>query len=547
MTNLMNTTLIIVLILLVVLIVLYYFGFLTYTAADLPPFSDLKYAIEPSVLKEAKRDYNKIISIVFSVLNNQTNDLNNEALDGPLDGPMPQVIQSIQEELSPMLTIIASKYTPEVRGKLIKYFVIKHLKIILDNYYLGPPMYFPIPDIPYLSIKAFPFVYHAKRRAGAKPARASTLAPLKYFKKDIPKNIRSEVLSLYDDIIKRYMRAFNRSVQGLTDLNYTTIKTIDFSKTLKKYGPMIARDFQSIKKLYGANVSRVIQAIFSHNLLPLLNNFYKGPPINLYIPTSIPSNPQLISINFPNTNANNIIKVEPGCDKNLVLQTTIIDKQKNLVFNECVKPSGRDLSKVSIHPIDCPPGYLLQTTLVDPSKNSKMYECVPITKNITSSMINPLVLPSMPSMPPMPSMPTMPSMPSMYSRPVSPPRVSGMAVAGAAGMAAGMATRPVSPPRIPGIPAMSSRPVSPPRIPGMPAMSSRPVSPPPMPTRSITPPKMSPKPDYPRVASSPRIPLQKEPQKMIYKTNVSSPARQLSTSMPSSSSITSSSSDYKRK
>ena len=64
--------LVIVLTLLVVLIGLHWAGFFTYTPADLPPFSDIAYAIDPSILKEAKRDYNKIIDTIFAVLNTQT-------------------------------------------------------------------------------------------------------------------------------------------------------------------------------------------------------------------------------------------------------------------------------------------------------------------------------------------------------------------------------------------------------------------------------------------------------------------------------------------
>jgi hypothetical protein len=38
-------------------------------ASDLSPFNDIKYAIEPSVLKDASQDYNSIVKEVFNVLN----------------------------------------------------------------------------------------------------------------------------------------------------------------------------------------------------------------------------------------------------------------------------------------------------------------------------------------------------------------------------------------------------------------------------------------------------------------------------------------------
>ena len=56
MDNLIVMTLLIVLVLLLVVIALHYVGAFKLRPADLPPFSDIKYAIEPSVLKQAKQD-----------------------------------------------------------------------------------------------------------------------------------------------------------------------------------------------------------------------------------------------------------------------------------------------------------------------------------------------------------------------------------------------------------------------------------------------------------------------------------------------------------
>jgi len=369
--------LIILLVLLVVLIVMYYLGYFTYTASDLPPFSDLSYAIDPSVLKEAKRDYNKLINTVFNVLNNQTQLLNNSVFDS-VAGP-PPLISAIEEELQPLYARFAEKYTPEIRGKLIKYFVCKHIKVLLDNYYLGPHIYIAVPDIPMFNIKAFPFTYDAKRRPGTKPAKGSSIAPFKYFAKNIPDNIRPKVAALYDDILKRYMRAFNKAVVKLPELNMQTIMTININSTLQRYSKMIARDLETIQKLFGANVSRTVQAILTHNLLPLLNKYYKGPAINLAIPLTVPSNPHIVLVNFPNTSSSNIIQVEPGCPPNQVLQTTVLDKEKGIIVNECILPTNRDLTKISTVPLECPAGQALQTTLIDVKKNVKSYECVAAT------------------------------------------------------------------------------------------------------------------------------------------------------------------------
>ena len=332
MSKLIIVSLVVVLVLLVVLITLYYFGFFNSRASDLPPFSDISYAIEPSVKKMAKKDYNRIIATVFSVLNNQL--LNDGKAD--LMSPGSPVIAAIQEELEPLLEKISKKYTPELRAKIVKYFVCKHLVVLLDNFYLGPHIYVTVPDIPWLNIRAFPFVYDAKRVPGVKPARASKLAPFKYFAKNIPVSIRAKVASLYDDILRRYMRAFNRAVSNLPELNWQTLQSINMNSIMQRYSIMMKKDMDTIQLLFGANIARVIKQIFIVNVLPILNMYYKGPAINLSIPATIPTNPHIISINFPNTNQADIIKVQPGCPDNQVLQTTIIDKEKGLKSYECI-------------------------------------------------------------------------------------------------------------------------------------------------------------------------------------------------------------------
>jgi hypothetical protein len=379
MSNLIVMTLLIVLVLLLVVIALHYVGAFKLRPADLPPFSDIKYAIEPSVLKQAKQDYNKIIDTIFSVVNNQTQLIDNDTLQLN-GGGQPPLVAAIEEELRPLLATISKKYTPDVTAKLLKYFALKHIKVILDNYYLGPNIYFAVPDMPMFNIKAFPFVYEAKRKPGMKPRKGSTIAPFKYFTKNIPDRIRPQVSKLYDDLLKRYMRAFNKSVAHLPELNINTVKTIDINKTLKKYSPMMIRDFETVHRLFGANVARTVKAILVHNFLPLLNRFYKGPAINFTLPLTVPSNPHIVLINFPNTNKDDIIKVVRGCPKHQVLQTTYLDKEKGIVQHECVFPTTRSLSNLSTKKIDCPSGKSLQTTLIDIKNNIKVYECVEPTK-----------------------------------------------------------------------------------------------------------------------------------------------------------------------
>jgi len=380
--------LVIVLTLLVVLIGLHWAGFFTYTPADLPPFSDIAYAIDPSILKEAKRDYNKIIDTIFAVLNTQTALIDNNVSENNPNAQHP-LMAALDEELNPVMDRIAKKYTADVKARLLKYFVLKHIRVILDNYYIGPHIYIAVPDLPEFNIKAFPFTYDAKRRPGMKTKKGSTIAPFKYFAKNIPEKIRPQVAALYDGILKKYMRAFNKVVSELPEVNLKTIQTIDMNRQLKRYGPMIAKDFETIQKIFGANVSRTIKAIFVQNLLPLLNKFYKGPAINYVLPITVPSNPQIVLINFPNTNKENIIRVVPGCPKGLVLQTTVIDKIKGIVNNECILPTTKDYSKLSTKEIECPAGQALQTTLMDSKRNIRIYECV-----VPRRVVQPQVLPT---------------------------------------------------------------------------------------------------------------------------------------------------------
>jgi hypothetical protein len=288
-------------------------GFFTYKASDLSPFKDFDYAIEPSLKKQAKRDYNKIVDVIFYVLNSQTRKLDNSQILKLSSNGVPPIIEELNKELKPLLDELSEKYTPKIKGKLIKYFVCKHIIAILDNYYIGPHIYIEVPDMPYYGIKAFPFIYDAKRVPGSKPGKGSKIAPFKYFVHNIPADIRNDVTKLYDNLLRKYMRILNSLVSKLREVNNRTLMAIDWNSFMIYNTIDIQDDLFKIQRIIGLNSSSLLQSILMTNVLPILNKYYKGPSINFTIPASIPANPHLLSVNFPNTDKNRIFTVVPGC------------------------------------------------------------------------------------------------------------------------------------------------------------------------------------------------------------------------------------------
>ena len=192
---------------------------------------------------------------------------------------------------------------------------------ILDNYYLGPPINIDIPDIPSYYIKGFNFTYEAKRVKGTIPINGSNLAPFKYFIHNIPLNIRDSVIALYDHLLRKYMRILNNLVSKLTVVNMQTLYSINWNEFIQKNIIVIQEDLLKIQRIFGTNIADLIKSILMVNVLPILNKFYKGPSINLIIPVNIPSTPQLLTINFPNINPENIFTVEQGCMNGEMIQT----------------------------------------------------------------------------------------------------------------------------------------------------------------------------------------------------------------------------------
>jgi hypothetical protein len=311
MSQVLIIIILVILVILVGLIGLYlsgFFGSSQKNPSDLHPFVDFAEIIEPSLLPEAKKDYNKIILKVFEIINSQPYllDDNSEKLFGPI----------MQSQMAPIFAELSKKYTPAVGAKLFKYFVLKHLTVILDNYYTGPPIKIDIPlslvplNMPFLQngpMKDFvyeliPFHFEYTSKVTSKRANASTLAPYKYFVYNIPKDIRDEVAHLYDNIVDRYIGIFNNVVAPLTEVNLDTIKTLNLGPVFLQVGPLIQEDIAKIQKLVGENLPRFIIKAYNENILPFLTNYYKGPGIftggPLFLP--LPAGPQKVNIIYPN-------------------------------------------------------------------------------------------------------------------------------------------------------------------------------------------------------------------------------------------------------
>ena len=294
--------LIITLILLVILIALYLFGYFSYRPSDYRPFNEVVDIFEPKMLKEAKKDYNATILDFFRIINEQSEVLTRSNYnDYKLE---------IHELMLPTTLKLQRKYTPKLWGKLFKYFACKHLTILLDNYYTGPPINMLIPSIPSLHIDSFPFIY--KSKTTGKVVNASTLAPFKYFIYNIPNDIKDEFTKLYDNMIDKYANILNTTLSKLKEVNINTIRTIDFKTLFINNKLILKEDLSKIEILFGKNYVKILRKIFNKNILPLLDNFYKGPGINLSGSINVANNPQIITINYPNKDKNSIFVSTPG-------------------------------------------------------------------------------------------------------------------------------------------------------------------------------------------------------------------------------------------
>ena len=294
---------IIVLVLLVVIIAYWYMNKVTISSlpSDMHPFSDLAQLIDPSVLPDAKDDYNDIILTLFDVINKQAKVLSLPNL--------PEYNKAIVSAMAPKLKKFSTKYTPEIASKLLKYFVTLHIIALLDNYYTGPPIKLMVPANPFLKMDSFPFIYTSK--ITSKIANASTLIPFKYLVYNIPKNIRKEVTTIYDNMIDRYAQAVNESVSKLSEVNMTTIRQVNVMSLMMKYQQMMTNDLNKIKQLYGSNVYKISKKVFMKNVVPLLDRYYRGPGIEIdqSIPSSLGSPYKKISIRYPNKDRKSIFEL----------------------------------------------------------------------------------------------------------------------------------------------------------------------------------------------------------------------------------------------
>jgi len=354
--------------------------------SELHPFANLSEIIEPSLLPEAKKDYNKIILKFFEIINSQPYLIDENS--GKLFGPI------IQAQMIPVFTELAKKYTPSVGGKLFKYFVLKHLTVILDNYYTGPPININIPlslvptNNPFLQngpMKDFiyeiiPLAFQYQSKVKAKVANASTLAPYKYFVYNIPKDIRDEVAKLYDNIVDRYIGVLNKLVAPLSEVNLETLKTLNPSLLLKEIEPMLKEDTEKIQKLLGENVPRFIIKMYNENVLPFLTNYYKGPGIYMGTPLYLapPTGPQEINIIYPNK----VFNMRPKCMSGQI--TKVVKGVKSCIDINVALKEYNDTNKTSISLTDSSSNYGSRSVISTPRQ---VYTSSPSSPSSSSSSL----------------------------------------------------------------------------------------------------------------------------------------------------------------
>ena len=297
---------ILLVILLILLIAIAYYTYMNMSInqkpSDMHPFAALAQVIDPSVLPDAKDDYNDIILTLFDVINKQ---------DKVLSLPnVPDYNNAITKAMEPKLKVFSKKYTPEVATKLLKYFVIMHITALLDNYYTGPPINLMVPANPFLKLEAFPFKYSSKTTS--KVTNASNLIPFKYLAYNIPKKIRTEVITIYDNMFDRYAQAVNEAVSKLPEINEKTIKEVNVMALMMKYQKMMTEDLDRIKQLFGSNMYKLTKKVFMKNVVPLLDRYYKGPGIDLTTdePRSNMNAPlRRLSIKYPNKDRKSIYEI----------------------------------------------------------------------------------------------------------------------------------------------------------------------------------------------------------------------------------------------
>jgi hypothetical protein len=118
-------------------------------------------------------------------------------------------------------------------------------------------------------------------------------------------------------MVDRYMVVLNNAVSKLNEVNVKTIKTINIESEMKKIQPMMKEDSKKIEKLAGENITKFIATFFHHNILPFLQNYYKGPGIYFNDVVPIPGiTPQIITLNYPNK----VLIIRPKCEPGYVVK-----------------------------------------------------------------------------------------------------------------------------------------------------------------------------------------------------------------------------------
>ena len=283
--------------------------------SDLSPFNDIKYAIEPSVLKDASQDYNDIVKAFFNVLNNLMKIDEKE-----LTNPNGEYAKGIKSKVLPLLLKFAKKYDQKIGAKLLKFFLVKHVTDLLDNFYTGPPINIQIPVPPDSFFKSdrnaaqfktllkeiFPFTFTYKALRNNKKLNASQIAPFKYLAKNIPSNIRSEFSSIYDDIIRGLMNGFNETVSKLPEINVNTIKNINPMPAVLKHGMPLKSKFDRISNLLASNKQNIVKSLFMINILPFLTHFYRGPKLQF---SRVLDKFNRLDFSYPNSDSNKIFNI----------------------------------------------------------------------------------------------------------------------------------------------------------------------------------------------------------------------------------------------
>jgi hypothetical protein len=98
------------------------------------------------------------------------------------------------------------------------------------------------------------------------------------------------------------MTLLNNTVGLLPEVNEQTMKTINISKIQITYAKDIQADFIRIQRILSEDTPLVIRKAVYSNIVPLLDQFYKGPPINFKTVVPIVGAEYRLRFRYPNKN-----------------------------------------------------------------------------------------------------------------------------------------------------------------------------------------------------------------------------------------------------